>query len=258
MSKIAIEISGQSGTVNARRAYNVPVTIGRGSSCDIQLEAHNRAISRVHLEIVEERGRNFLYNRASNLEATQFKGRWLTPNERIDIVPGDQVRIFGTEIKILEPAKFGIIFARRSDLKPIAEHHLLPGNAILAYETVEGLTIEPVLDLAKLDTSRLADRLAVLFYYDGVEPTFAVISNPAELPILLDRGLVDQPALYIQAGDTIEAGAHRYEMMIVGEARIICENAGCQVLNACDRGENCRVCGAPLFGATRMLRVRKL
>jgi hypothetical protein len=255
---IAIEVTGSEYALKSRRTYHLPVTIGRGSGCDIQLEADNRAISRVHVEIVEERGRSYAYNRASNLEATQFRGRSLTPNERVEVVPGDVLTIFGTEIRVLESAKLGIMIARRSDLKPLGEHHLLPGSALLAYEIAEILTVEPVADLAKLETGHLANRLAVLFYYDGPEPTFAVVSNPDNLPVLVDRALIDQPAIYIHAEDTIEVGTHRYEVMTVGEASIVCENPGCQVLNAYDRGENCRVCGTRLFGATRLLRVRKL
>jgi len=258
MPTLAIEVTGPQRALKSRGTYHLPVTVGRGSGCDIQLEADNRAISRVHLEIVEERGRSFVYNRASNLEATQFKGRSLMPNERVEVVPGDSLSIFGTDITILEPAKLGIMIARRSDLKPIAEHYLLPGSAVLAYEIAGILTIETVSDLTKLETGRLADCLAVLFYHDGAEPTVAILSNPDELPVLLDRGIVGQPALYIHAEDTIDVGAHRYEVMTVGEASIVCENPGCQVLNAYDRGENCRVCGTRLFGATRMLRVRKL
>jgi len=258
LAMLALEIVRTETATSSRRLLRLPVSIGRGSGCDIQLEADNRAISRVHLEIVEERGRSVVYNRASNLEATQFKGRSLAPNERVEVVPGDSLTIFGTEIRILAPAKLGILVSRRSDLKPVGDYHLLPGSALLAVEAGEGVTVERVDDLAGLDTAALADRLAVLFYYDGAEPTCAIISNPAELPVLLDRGLVDQPALYIHAEDTIEVGAHRYEVMTVGEASIVCENPGCQVLNAYDRGENCRICGTRLFGATRLLRVRKL
>jgi hypothetical protein len=78
------------------------------------------------------------------------------------------------------------------------------------------------------------------------------------MPVLLDRAIVDQQAIYIHSEDTIEVGEHRYEVMTVGEASIVCENPGCQVLNAYDRGETCRICGTRLFGATRLLRVRKL
>ncbi|MFX4493833.1 FHA domain-containing protein, partial [Acinetobacter baumannii] len=76
-------------------------TIGRGSNADIQLTAENRAISRIHLEIAEERGKIVVYNRASNVEATIFKGRPLTPNERLEIAPGDVLKIFETTITLL-------------------------------------------------------------------------------------------------------------------------------------------------------------
>jgi hypothetical protein len=258
MPTIALEVTRQDPAFAARRTYQLPVTVGRGTGCDIQLAADNRAISRLHLEIVEERGRLVSYNRASNLEATSFNGRGLTPNERVEIVPGDAFRIFETNITVLQPAKLGIMIARRSDLKPMAEHYLLPGAAILGVEVAGVLTVELIPDLAKLESIQMADKLAVLFYYDGDEPTLAVLSNPSGMPVLLDRAIVDQQAIYIHSEDTIEVGEHRYEVMTVGEASIVCENPGCQVLNAYDRGETCRICGTRLFGATRLLRVRKL
>ncbi|WP_054361656.1 hypothetical protein, partial [Prosthecomicrobium hirschii] len=104
------------------------------------------------------------------------------------------------------------------------------------------------------DATRLADKLALIFYYDESEPTFAVLSNPERLQVYLDRGFVQQDALYLQPLDTIEIGDHRFEVHPVGQPAIVCENPSCQVLNEYDRGDNCRLCGTRLFGATRIVR----
>jgi hypothetical protein len=258
MPIIALEVTRTNPPSTIRGTYSLPVSIGRGSGCDIQLEADNRAISRVHVEIVEERGHSVAYNRASNLDATRCNERSLAPNERVELVQGDVLAIFGTEIKLLPPATLGLLIARRTDLKPVGDYHLLPGTAILAIETAHELLVERVADVAAIDMDEIGDRLAVLFYFDGSEPTLAILSNPEASPVLLDRGIVDQPALYLQPEDTIEVGNYRYEVMTVGLASVICENPGCQVLNAYDRGETCRICGTRLFGPTRLLRVRKL
>ena len=257
MAVIALEIS-QSPAPPVRKVFNLPLTVGRGSSCDIQLAANNRAISRVHVELAEERGRTVVYNRASNLEATQFNGRPMGANERAELRPGDRITIFGTVLTLLEPARLGIMISRRSDLKPVGDYHLLPGAAVLATEQAGELAVETVNDLPAFDAAPLADKLALLFYYDGPEPTCALLSNPEGLPLLLDRGLVDQQALYLRAEDTLEIGTFRYEVVTIGEASIVCENPACQVLNGYDRGETCRMCGTRLFGATRLLRVRKI
>ena len=258
MQTVAIEVVNANRPDPLRRAYALPVKIGRGANCDIQLDSDNRAISRVHVEIVEEGGRIILYNRASNLNSTQFLGRSLVPNERIEVTVGDQLKIFDYEVKIMSPARIGLVFSSRRDLKSRGEYHLVPGGGVLAYETAGRLAVEPVANLAKLDTARLAGAMAVLFYYDGEEPTFAVLSNPQSVQVMLDRGLVQQQALYVRPLDTIEFGDHRIEVLSVGEASIVCENASCQVLNHYDRSENCRLCGTRLFGATRILRVRNV
>jgi len=258
MSMIALEIARQIPASAARRVYSLPVTIGRGSGCNIQLPADNRAISRLHVEIIEEDGRIVACNRASNLEATRFNGRGLRPNERQELVPGDTLTIFGTAIRVLEPVRLGVLIARRGDLKVLAEQYLLPGSALLAIEFAGQVTVDVVDDLATIETDRLVDRLAVLFYFDGDEPTLAVMSNPSQLPILLDRAIVEQQAIYIRPEDTIEVGEHRFEVMSVGQTGIVCEKSRCHVLNISDRSETCRLCGTPLSGAARMLRTRKL
>ena len=56
MQTVAIEVTNEHRAEVQRRAYALPVTIGRGGSCDIQLDPDNRAISRVHVEIVDEGG----------------------------------------------------------------------------------------------------------------------------------------------------------------------------------------------------------
>ncbi len=258
MQTVAIELVNHRRPEPLRRAFTLPVKIGRGANCDIQLDSDNRAISRIHLEVVDEGGRTVVYNRASNINATQFLGRSLKPNERVEVAAGDQIRIFDYEVKFMPPARIGLVFSSRKDLKARSEYHLIPGSAVLAYETAGRLAVEPVGNLEALDTGRLAGTLALLFYFDGEEPTFAVLSNPDNLQVMLDRGLVQQSALYVRPQDTIEVGTHRIEVLSVGEACIICENPACQVLNHYDRSENCRLCGTRLFGATRILRVRNV
>lgn len=254
MPTVAIEVLNERLADTTRRGYSLPVRIGRGAACDIQLDPENRAISRLHVEIYEEDGRLVLLNRALNQNATQFRGRSLKANEKVPLEIGDTVRIFEFELRILTPARLMVLAASRSDLRPRGEYPLVPGGAILAVGDESRITIEPVPGVDRIDPARLADKLALLFYYDGEEPTFAVLSNPTGLQVFLDRGLVQQDALYLQALDTIEVGDHRFEIHPVGQPAIVCENPSCQVLNEYDRGENCRLCGARLFGATRIVR----
>lgn len=258
MQTISLEVSDPVNGVILRRGFTLPVTIGRGSTAKVQLTAENRAISRIHLEIVEERGRIVVYNRASNVEATYFKGKALAPNERVEIVPGDALKIFDTTITLLPPARLGILFARSSDLKIVASEALIPGAGLLATEGPTGLQVEAVADVATIRPAQVGSGFAALFYYDGAEPTFAVLANPANRPIRIDTEIVAQAALYVHPEDTIEAGEDRFEVVAAGSPSIVCENAACRVLNACDRAEACRLCGAQLFGSTRLLRVRKL
>lgn len=258
MQTIALDVTDSVHGILFRRSFSLPVTIGRGSNANIQLTAENRAISRIHLEIVEERGKIVVYNRASNVEATIFKGRPLTPNERLEIAPGDVLKIFETTITLLPAAKIGVIFAHSADLKVIATEPLVAGAGLLATEVAGTLVVDVVPDIGKIAPDRLGSGLAVLFYYDGTEPTFAILANPAGLQVLLDKEIVAQPALYIHPEDTIEAGPYRFEVLAPGQPCIICENADCRVLNSCDGGDKCRRCGETVGGSTRLLQVRKL
>ncbi|MEJ1158478.1 FHA domain-containing protein [Prosthecomicrobium sp. N25] len=254
MPTVAIAVVNERNSEEMRQGYVLPVRIGRGAACNIQLDPENRAISRLHVEILEENGRIVLLNRALNQNATMFHGRSLAANEKVALEIGDSFRIFDYELKVLAPSTLGLLHVDKGSLRPRAEHPLVPGGAILAYGDAHHLTVEPVARLDRIDTQKIAGRLALLFYFDGDQPTFAVLSNPEGLQVFLDRGLVQQDALYIQALDTIEIGDHRFEIHPVGEPAIVCENPSCQVLNHYDRGENCRLCGTRLFGATRIVR----
>jgi FHA domain len=258
MQTVAIEVVSERQPHPTRRAYALPVKIGRGANCDIQLDPDNRAISRIHVEIVDEGGRTVIYNRASNVNATMFLGRSLRPNERVEVTAGDQIKIFDYQFKFMEPAEIGLVFTSRRDLKAYAEYHLVPGGAILATADSDRLAVEPVPNLKAMDTSKLGAKLSLLFYYDADEPTFAVLANPDNTQVMLDRGLVQQQALYLRALDTIEIGDYRIEVLKVGEPAIVCANFSCQVLNEYDRSENCRLCGTRLFGDTRTLKVRNI
>lgn len=258
MQTIALEVTDSVHGILLRRSFPLPVSIGRGSNADIQLTAENRAISRIHLEIVDERGKIVVYNRASNVEATVFKGRPLAPNERLELEPGDVLKIFETTITLLPSPQIGILFAQSADLKIIASEPLVQGSGLLANERDGTLVIDVVADITKIGPDRLGTGLATLFYYDGAEPTFAILANPSGHQVLLDKEIVAQPALYVHPEDTIEAGAYRFEIVAPGTANIVCENADCRVLNSCDRAEGCRRCGSLLYGSTRLLRVRKL
>lgn len=254
MPTVAIEVVNHRNAETMRRGYMLPVRIGRGATCDIQLDPENRAISRLHVEIVDEDGKPVLINRALNQNATHYRGRSLKASERVPLETGDSFRIFDFELKVLEPAQLVVLAVDRADLRPRGEFPLVPGGALLAYGDGHRLAIEQVANLARIDATRLADKLALIFYYDESEPTFAVLSNPERLQVYLDRGFVQQDALYLQPLDTIEIGDHRFEVHPVGQPAIVCENPSCQVLNEYDRGDNCRLCGTRLFGATRIVR----
>ena len=254
MSTVAIEVVNDRTSEQMRRGYALPVKIGRGADCDIQLDPENRAISRFHVEIQEEGGRLVLHNRALNQNATFYRGRALSANERVFLEIGDSFRIFDFEMKLMTPASLAVLVANRRDLRVRAEHPLVAGGAILAFGDATRMSVEVLPNVARLDPARYAGRLAVMFYYDGEEPTFAVLSNPANVQVFLDRGFVQQAALYVQPLDTIEIGDNRFEVHPFGKPAILCENPSCQVLNLYDRGENCRLCGTRLFGATRIVR----
>lgn len=254
MPTVAIAVLNERLSEEMRQGYALPVKIGRGASCDIQLDPENRAISRLHVEIVEEDGQVFLMNRALNQNATLFRGRSLRANEKVPLAVGDSFRIFDFELTMLSPARLAVLVSDKADLRPRGEYPLVPGSAVVAYGNASRITVEQVADLARFENARIAGKLAVLFYFDGDQPTFAVLSNPENLQVMLDRGLVQQEALYVQALDTIEIGHHRFEVHPVGEPAILCENVSCQVLNLYDRGDNCRICGTRLFGATRIVR----
>jgi hypothetical protein len=254
MRTVSIEVMNERLGERMSQGFGFPVNIGRGSDCHIQLDPENRAISRLHVVLTDNGTDILLDNRASNANVTSVGGRPLRPGEKARLAIGDSFRIFDYDLKIMEPASIAILFASKKDLRPRAEHLLLPGRALLAYEEGNRLLVEPVPNLERLDASRFANRMAVLFYYDGENPTFAMLGDPQTRQVLLDRGIVQQQALYIQALDTIEIGDHRFEIHAVGEPAILCENVSCQVLNAYDRGENCRLCGTRLFGDTRIVR----
>ncbi|MDR3372861.1 MAG: FHA domain-containing protein [Ancalomicrobiaceae bacterium] len=258
MQTVAIEVTNEHRAEVQRRAYSLPVTIGRGGTCDIQLDPDNRAISRVHVEIVEEGGRTILYNRASNANATRVERRGLQPGERVELHPGYSIGVFDYTLKLLEPARIGIAVADRHDLTVSKEFHLVPGSAIIAYESPGGLVVEAAASLSEVKTEGLGGNLTVLFYYDGDEPTFAILANPAQEQVLLDRGLIRQNALYLRPFDTIEFGTTRIEVLNVGQASIVCDNPGCRVVNAVDAGSHCRLCGTPLNIGGPTLRQRRI
>ncbi|MDR3496763.1 MAG: FHA domain-containing protein [Ancalomicrobiaceae bacterium] len=258
MQTVAIEVTNEHRVQALRRAYPLPVTIGRGGTCDIQLDPDNRAISRVHVEIVEENGRTVLYNRASNANATRVEGRGLQPGERVEMHTGYSISIFGYTLKLIEPAHIGIAFADRITLTVTKEFHLVPGSAVLAYEAPGGLVVEPAANLSELNTEALGGSLTMLFYFDGEQPTLAILANPAHTEVLLDRGMIHQQALYLRPLDTIEFGTTRIEVLSVGQPGIVCDNPGCRVVNAADGSVICRLCGSPLSVGGPTLRQRRI
>lgn len=259
MLTVAIEVINARLVENTRKSYTLPLRIGRGADCDIQLDPENRAISRVHIELVEEDGHVVLINRASNPKATVIDSRSLASQERVVLGPDAEFRIFDTELRLVSPMRLGLAISGARDARPALQEALAPERSLVAVESDDGrLEVEGVADLAHYDRSRFAGRLALAFYYDGGQPSLAVVSNPNNETLLLDRAEVDQPALYLQPLDTIEIGKHRIEVLKPGEPSIVCENPDCRVLNHYDRGDNCRLCGSRLFGETRMMRLRSV
>jgi hypothetical protein len=250
MPTVALEVVNPRLAERSCEIHALPLKVGRGADCGVQLDPENRAISRVHLELVEEDGRIVLINRASNPKATVVDGRSLGAEERVVLEPGQVVRIFDTELALVEAPVVGLGFASRSGGETAFEV-LAPGRSIVATERADGrMILEPVAELAAYDQERFAGRLALVFYLDAGEPCCAVVSNPAGHPLMLDRSVLSQTALALEPFDLIEIDRHRIEIRPKDAGVILCEIPSCRGLNPDGRGM-CRLCGAPLAGCDK-------
>ena len=251
MPTVALEVVTPRLAERSCEIHVLPLKIGRGADCGVQLDPENRAISRVHLELIEEGGRVVLINRASNPKATVVDGRSLGADERVALAPGQTVRIFDTELALVAAPVVGLGFASRSGGGEIAREVLAPGRSIVATERADGrMILEPVAELAAYDQARFAGRLALVFYLDAGEPCCAVVSNPNGHPLMLDRSVLSQTALALEPFDLIEIDRHRIEIRPKDVGVILCEIPSCRGLNPEGRGV-CRLCGAPLAGCDR-------
>jgi hypothetical protein len=247
MISIAVDHSADEAGEPARRIFGTPVRIGRGVECQIRLDASNRAISRVHLEVIEEAGRVFVHNRGSNPGTTRLDGRIVAPDEKLP-VPEDGMLAISVLGDLIRIGRAG----------PLEVEAVLPGGARLGREALEpGRAV--VLRAASSPVFASVDPAAwtrdeqsggeIALFLDEGQPALVVLIRPKSDAVAIDRGEVAAPTAYLRPLETVRFAGYGLRLLEKGQAVMECTKAECGCLNAAEV-TTCRACGADLAPAS--------
>ncbi len=224
-----------------------PVQIGRQSDVDNQilLDWQDRRISRVH-GTIERTSRGFIYtdrssqgSRVGGLEVRSSKAA-LPQNFQIDI---EDYSITKAEVTPF------VIVHTDAKLSQIEQVELLPGRGLGLLDAPGGprlIDLNRWTEWGKSTVGRLeiTDDQPLWIQASDVEPRAIKNKSP-----------VRQARTVLTSLDVIEIDGHRFEVLHPHEARIVCGNAACHLLNPPPLAGNCRYCGRDLAGTGGFSRV---
>lgn len=246
MISIAIDHMPESSGEPSRRVFGTPVRIGRGAECEVRLDAANRAISRVHLEVVEEAGEPVVVNRGSNPGTTRHAGRILAPEDRLDVPQAGEVvvSVLGEAIAISRAGPLRIE-AIAPDGRVLGSEPLAEGRAVVL-RAGPGAVFASV-NPAEWTRDEASDGEIALFL-DAGQPALVVLIRPKTGSVAIDNGEVATPTAYLRPLETVRFAGYRLCLWEDGHAARTCTRSACGCLTPASASQ-CRVCGTEFAAA---------
>jgi hypothetical protein len=246
MASIFLETMDETAGEPTRHVVDAPATVGRGAECDLRLDPANRALSRIHLEVVAEDGGLYVVNRASNPGTTRHDGRSLVQGDRIALPATGALTfaLFGTEVRVGRAGALSVAVSRSPDGEPVEDlgrYDLVPGSAVLvrAGPPATVTTIAPAAWAPPPAGAVPEAQLAV--YLDRGQPTLAVLGR-ADGPVTIDGAELPTASAYLRPLESVAHGGLKLELHEEGLDFRRCPT--CATLNPPGRAA-CRICGVP-------------
>lgn len=248
MISIFIETSVKASAEPARRVVGLPATIGRGLDCTVRLGADIKAISRNHLEVVEESGRAVVINRGSNPGTSRHGGRVLAVGERLPIAPGSSLTVDVLDHAVTVGYAGALLLnIHDGDAAPVS-FDLAPGMAVAVAIGPEGRRIERIVP----ETWHPPGTGVVLvLFLDRGQPACARIGAPEAAPIRIDHALSSGVTAWLRPTEAVLFEGFRCEIVEVGRPVVRCPDPACATLSEVGRN-TCRVCGTRLVPAAAL------
>lgn len=250
MASIFLETMEETAGEPTRHVVDAPATVGRGAECDLRLDPANRALSRVHLEVVDEPDGVFVVNRASNPGTTRHDGRSLAQGDRIPVPKFGALsfNLFGTEVRVGLAGGLSVAVSYRPDTGPVAalgRHPLEPGTALLLRSGPPASVTAIAPDAWAPPAAGAAPEAQLAVYLDRGQPTLAVLGRIDAAPVTIDGAELETTSAYLRP---LESVAHAGLMLQLHEDGLEFRRCPtCATLNPMNRA-TCRICGA-LFAA---------
>lgn len=250
MASIYLETVEEIAGEPTRHVVDAPATVGRGAECDLRLDPANRALSRVHLEVVDEPDGVFVVNRASNPGTTRHDGRSLAQGDRIPVPRFGALSfsLFGTEVRIGLAGALCVAVTYRPETGPVetlGRHPLEPGTALLLRSGPPASVTAIAPDAWSPPAAGAAPEAQIAVYLDRGQPTLAVLGRIDAAPVTIDGAELETASAYLRP---LESVAHAGLMLELHEDGLDFRRCPtCATLNPTPRA-TCRICGA-LFTA---------
>jgi hypothetical protein len=245
MASIFLESVDETPGEPTRHVVAPPATVGRGAECDLRLDPANRALSRVHLEVVEADGGLVVVNRASNPGTTRLGDRVLEHDARI-AVPETGALVFdlmSVEVRIGRAGALSVAASFAADGTPSEDlglNLLADGRAVLlrAGPPARAEAIAP--DAWAPPGPDAAPEAQLAVYLDRGQPTLAVLGRVPGRPVLIDDAELTTDSAYLRPLETVRHAGLVIELREAGLDWRRCPR--CAALNAAGRAA-CRICG---------------
>lgn len=250
MVSIFLETLDETAGEPTRHVVDAPATIGRGAECDLRLDPANRALSRIHLEVVDEEDGVFVVNRASNPGTTRHDGRSLAPDDRLPLpkIGALDFALFGTNVRVGRAGVLSVKVSWAPDgeaAEDLGEHELVAGSAVLIRSGPPPAVSVIAPDAWTPPAADAAPEGQMAVYLDRGQPTLAVLGRLEGTTVTIDGAELTTASAYLRPLEMVAHGGLKLELHEQGLDFRRCPT--CATLNPAPR-LTCRICGA-VFGA---------
>lgn len=231
------------------KAGALPFQIGKQHEVGnaILLDPKHTKISRIH-GVVEDVGGALVYRDKSS-NGTRMNGRLLS-REACPFVQGDVLKIENYVLQIVHLTPI-VIFQTTQSLRNLGSRELLPGQGIAIRGKFSELSLHDLDDW----TERHRDNLARICL-SGPSILFHMVQSWSGAPLIVNKSPRAEIEIALNLFDVFEFHGNRFEILKLGEAKIVCGSPGCNLLNPLSYEDNCRWCGRHLTasgGHTRII-----
>lgn len=246
MASIFLETIDETAGEPTRHVVDAPATVGRGAECDLRLDPANRALSRIHLEVVEEADGVFVVNRASNPGTSRHDGRTLALGDRVPVPKFGALSfsLFGTEVRVGLAGTLSIAVTWKPEGAPaedLGRHPLVAGTALLLRSGPPAAVTGIAPDAWAPPGADAAPEAQLAVYLDRGQPTMAVLGRLGSAPVTIDGAELSTNSAYLRPLESVAHAGLALELHEDGLDFRRCPT--CATLNPAARA-TCRICGA--------------